>query len=85
MKQQADGSVDPAISTLDRELDLVRGAITMVAAGRAPRVVLAGLRFGEQLVAPAQEMAAKAGVRIIPLWRTDESGADLAVERGRDG
>ena len=84
MKPPADRTVDLVTSTLDRELDLVRGAVAMVAAGKAPRVVLASLRFGEQLVAPAREMAAKAGVRIVPLWRADESGADLAVERESD-
>ena len=53
----------------------------MVAAGGAPRVVLAGLRFGEQLLAPARAMAGEAGVRIVPLWTADDAGADLAVER----
>ena len=26
-------------------------------------------------------LAANAGVRIVPLWRTDEAGLDIAVER----
>jgi hypothetical protein len=83
MKQRADLTTDRVTLTLDRELRLIREAIAMVAAGRTPRVVLAGLRFGEQLAPAAREMAAKAGVRIVPLWRTDESGADLSVERER--
>jgi hypothetical protein len=81
MKQRAGSGIDLATSTLDHELDLVRSAIAMVAAGQATRVVLGGLRFGEQLVAPAREMAAGTGVRVVPLWRADDSGADLAVER----
>jgi hypothetical protein len=84
MKQRADPSINLVTSTLDHELDLVRSAVAMVAAGHATRIVLSGLRFGEQLVAPAREMAATAGVRIVPLWGADESGADLAVERERD-
>jgi hypothetical protein len=67
------------------ELDLVREAVAMVATGGAPRVVLGGLRFGEQLLEPARRMAAGRRVRIVPLWTTDEAGLDLAIERDVDG
>lgn len=79
-----DVSDDPAVRTLDQELELVRGAITMVASGGATRVSLGGLRFGEQLIEPARRMALASGVRIVPLWMPDDAGADLAVERIAD-
>ena len=70
--------VAPAV--VEHELRLVEEAIAMVASGAAPRVTLAGLRFGDQIVATAQLWAEEAGVRATPLWRTDESGLDLLVE-----
>jgi hypothetical protein len=68
-------------ATLDHEMRLIREAIAMVARGRAPRVVLAGITFGETLLDPARRLALEAGVRLVPLWRADEAGADIAVER----
>ena len=56
----------------------------MVAWGAAPRVVLAGIRFGETLLDPGRRLALEAGVRLVPLWPADEAGADLAVERIRE-
>ena len=75
------GDVDRTTRTLDQELDLVRDAIALVASGRSRRVVVASLRFGEQLIEPARRMASQAGVRIEPLWPADDAGADIAVER----
>jgi hypothetical protein len=59
---------------------MVHEAIAMVASGFAPRVTLAGLRFGESLLEPAREWAIDAGVRVAALWRADEAGVDLAIE-----
>jgi|KBSMisStandDraft_5_1062788.scaffolds.fasta_scaffold1306842_2 hypothetical protein len=70
---------------IERELELVRSAIAMVAAGRSPRVTLAGLTFGTQLLDVADGMARNANVRLVPLWSGDESGADIVVERPTDG
>jgi len=77
--------VDPAIPALDHELGLVRSAIAMVASGGAPSVSLGGLQFGEQLIEPARALALEAGVRIVPIWTSDEGGADMRVERITDG
>jgi hypothetical protein len=63
----------------DRESRLVREAIAMVAAGASPRVVVAGIRFGETLLDDARRIALEAGVRVNPIWRTDEKGADIVV------
>jgi hypothetical protein len=70
--------------TLEREMTLVREAILLVASGGSPRVVLAGLRFGEALIGPARGLAAEAGVRLVPLWMPDDAGADIAIERLSD-
>ncbi|HYL41588.1 MAG TPA: hypothetical protein VET90_09785 [Candidatus Binatus sp.] len=70
---------DVAPAVLERELQLVRDAIAMVAAGGSPRVTVAGIRFGDNILEQAHRWAVEAGVRIEPLWRTDESGVDIAV------
>ncbi len=53
--------------------------------GSSARVVLAGLRFGEQLLDLARAMTVGSGVRIVPLWGTDEAGVDITVERAAEG
>lgn len=70
----------PIGRTLERELDLVREAIALVAGGGSARVTVGGLRFGQELLDPARSLAAAAGVRLVPLWMPDDSGADIAVE-----
>ncbi len=69
---------------LERELGVVRTAIDMVASGAAPAVSVGNLHFGEQLIHPARRLALQAGVRVVPLWTLDESGADLRIERFGD-
>jgi hypothetical protein len=85
MSLPGDDSGDAAIVVLERELELVRNAIAMVASGAAPRVSLGSLQFGEQLVEPARRLALEAGVRIVPLWTSADGGTGLAVERLADG
>jgi hypothetical protein len=68
--------------TIDRELEIIRAAVGLVAAGGSPRVVLAGLRFGETLLVESRKLAAAAGVHVVPLWTTRSEGADLAIEPG---
>ena len=80
MDKAAAGLDGGVIRTLEYELDLIRGAIALVASGGAPRVRLASLSFGEQLLEPARDMAATAGVRVVPAWTSDEGGASLTVE-----
>jgi hypothetical protein len=85
MDQFRDESVSRVGRTLEYEMNLVREAIGMVASGASPRVVLGGIRFGQELLVPAQGLAAEAGVRLVPLWMPDDAGADIAVERIGDG
>jgi hypothetical protein len=76
---------EPGVArTLDRELELIRGAIALVASGRAPRVRLAGLRSGVELLELARRMAATAGVRLVSDCSSAEHLARLTVERVGD-
>jgi hypothetical protein len=68
-------------AALDRELQLVREAIALVAGGGARRVTLAGLRFGNALVGPGSRLALEAGVRVTRLPTADDARVDLAVEQ----
>jgi hypothetical protein len=70
-----------AISTIEHELQLVDDAIGLVASGRYPSVTVAGIRFGDQILAEARRTADANGVRVRQLFPADESGADLVVER----
>ena len=67
--------------TVERELALVHDAIDLVASGRSRRVVVAGLRLGDAIQGQVEAVARAAGVVVVPLWTTDESGTDIAVER----
>ena len=67
-------------AAIERETRLVREAIAMVALGASPRVVVAGIRYGEGLLVAARRMALEAGVRVNPLWKDDHSAADIVVE-----
>lgn len=81
MYQSSDESAARVGRTLEHEMNLVRDAIAMVASGRSRRVIVGGIRLGEALLAPAMGMASEAGVRLVPLWTTDEAGVDIAIER----
>ena len=84
MNRSSGADTDPTVRTLEYEFDLVRGAIAMVASGGAPSVLLASLRFGEELLEAARRLGAVSGVRIVPLWSGDEAGASLSIERMTD-
>jgi hypothetical protein len=81
MENIADRAAEFVPATLEREMRLIHEAIMLVASGGAPRVVVAGLSLGIALLDPTRRMALEAGVRIVPLWRADEAGVDIAVER----
>jgi hypothetical protein len=65
---------------LDIEIGEVRAAILMVGSGAASRVRLTGLVFGEELVERLRDDATRAGVRLVPEFRPEDSGCDLSVE-----
>lgn len=68
-------------ATLEHELKLVDEAVDAVASGRFPTVTVAGLRFGDELLARARARAELRGVVVRPLFHTGEHGSDLVVER----
>ena len=83
--QIADPLPDEIARTLEREFRLIREAISLVAYGASERVTLASLRLSAQLLDPARHLAAEVGVRVVPLWHTDEGGVDISIEREADG
>jgi len=81
MELHRDQTAEIVTAALEREVELIREAIAMVAGGGSPRVIVAGLRLGDALLPSARRMAIEAGVRIVPLWPADETGIDISVER----
>jgi hypothetical protein len=84
MADRADAYDVADANALDREMGLVREAIAMVAAGGSRRVVVAGIRFGSQLLVPARRLALESGVRVLVESPTMNAGVALAVERIRE-
>jgi len=70
---------DDVRATLDRETDLLLGAIRLVATGGARSADIAGLRLAESAMAIARPEAEALGLVLSPLWRPDESGCDVHV------
>ncbi|MEO8626361.1 MAG: hypothetical protein ABI452_06645 [Candidatus Limnocylindrales bacterium] len=58
----------------------MREAIAMVASGASPRVIVAGISAGDQILDAAQRLGLESGVRVNRLSQHDDRGADLAVE-----
>ena len=71
---------DALTRQLAGELRLVHEAILLVAARGAPRVLVAGLRLGSQVLVPARRLAEACGVRLVPLWAADEEHVAIRVE-----
>ncbi len=66
--------------TIDHELELIRSAVAMVASGKAPRVVVGSLRFGEEILPHAQALAGRAGLQATPQWTLDKHQHAIAIE-----
>ena len=77
-----DESRDEVRRTIDHEFELIQQAIAMVASGASPRVVVASMRFSDELLDEARAAASRAGVHLTPLWSLDESNRSIAVEPG---
>jgi hypothetical protein len=80
MDDAIDRTAELVPATLDNELRLVREAIALVASGRSPRTVVAGLRLSDALLEPAAGIARDARVALTPIRRPDDSGVDIAIE-----
>ncbi len=59
---------------------LVREAILMVASQAAPRVLVAGIVFGELILDTCKRAALEAGVRVVPRTTAREDRLDIVVE-----
>lgn len=66
---------------LEAELQMVREAVLLVAAGGARRVVVANLRHGRVILEPARAFAEEAGLRVEPMPTSDPRRVDLAAQR----
>jgi hypothetical protein len=64
----------------ERELRMAREAIALVASGAAPRVVIAGIRYGNEILDSARRLGLTSGVRVNPLRQPQRESADLVVE-----
>ena len=64
----------------ERELRMAREAIAMVASGVSPRVVIAGIRYGDEILESARRLGLDAGVRVNPIRQQQRQAADLVVE-----
>jgi hypothetical protein len=72
--------VEETGSVLERDLAIVRSAIGLVARHGAPRVLVAGLHSGDELLRAARSVADQAGVRIVAIPGGDAEMLDLEVE-----
>ena len=66
-------------SLTEGELRLVRQAILMVASYGTPRVIVAGLRYGDLILERCEHLAVEAGVRVVALPTATGGRVDLAV------
>jgi hypothetical protein len=64
----------------ERELRMAREAIALVASGVSPRVVIAGIRYGDEILESARRLGLSSGVRVNPLRQAQRQAADLVVE-----
>jgi hypothetical protein len=64
---------------IEHELDLVEGAVAMVARGEARRVSLV-VGHGALILPVAQASGRRSGVIVRAAWRTDNANCDLVVE-----
>ena len=76
--------MDTISADLDREVDVVLGAIRLVASGGARRTIVAGLCSPTDVLAIAGTAAAAAGVVLEPLPRRNQPGIDILVRRRSD-
>ncbi len=67
--------------TIDREADLLAGAIYMVASGAARSTTVAGLKLADAAILVVGPLAAERGLILEPLWGGDEAGFDVRVRR----
>jgi hypothetical protein len=80
MDTSTGASADSETPLIEGELRLVQQAILMVSSYGTPRVVIAGLRYGDLILERAEHLASKAGVRVVALETATPGRLDIAVE-----
>jgi hypothetical protein len=76
--EHGDGPQDADGLAFERELTMVRGAITMVSGGRYRSMTLGGLAHGQTLLDRLTPEAERLGVELVPL-ATANAGPDIRV------
>ena len=77
---------DPHLTdaTIEHELRMVGEAVDAVCTGRFPSITLAGLRFADELLPRARELALVRHVEVRPLFHPGAHGSDLQIKRTRE-
>jgi hypothetical protein len=81
MEPTPEAGEDVPTPQLEGELRLVREAILLVAANASPRVLVAGLWFGERIADACARMAGEAGVRLVPVRSAGSGRLGFSIER----
>jgi hypothetical protein len=82
--KEAGASARELQQAIDREVELVTSAINLVASGRAPSTIVAGLRLTDSVIEIVRPLAVARGVVIDQLWGPDETTNDVRVRRERE-
>jgi len=77
--------MDTTRADLDREVDVVLGAMRLVATGGARRTVVAGLCAAPEVLAIAAASPDAVGLVLEPLPRRHLPGIDIVVRRRSNG
>jgi hypothetical protein len=64
----------------ERELRLAHEAIVMVASGATSRIVIAGIRHGDEILDDARRLGLASGVRVNALRQPEKDASDLVIE-----
>lgn len=75
-----DVALPPPFDPVAGEERLVRGAMLLVAMGAAPRVMVAGLAWGEEVLDRCRRPALEAGVRLLARATVQGDRVDVVVE-----
>jgi hypothetical protein len=59
---------------------LAHEAIVMVASGATRRVVIAGIRHGDEILESARRIGLASGVRVNALRQPEKDASDLVIE-----
>ena len=81
MRSDPTGAPEQVAHRVEREINEVRAAITMVASGAATSISLNGLHFGDVLLERLRTTATEQGVVLEPRWWPFDAGCDITVRR----